>query len=273
MNPLRTTRLTLWMIIAILTPSLSELVRAQVGMASLKGLVTDSSGAVVPSAAVTLESVLQQFTRDTVTDSSGEYVIPAIPPGTYKLLVKASGFKPEGKTSFILSSGQASTLNVALDVAVASEEITVTEAPPLLQTSDATVGTVVQSKQLNELPMLGRNFTSIMLVAPGVNPVGPPDSVNLSVGGLSMNPSVYGQRQRDNNYTLDGVGNNEPLFNGVPMFPPPEAIGEMKIESGISSGASGYASGANVNLVTKSGTRDFHQPNAVSGAPFHASGQ
>ena len=104
MSPLKTTRLTFWMIIALLIPSLSEAVRAQVGMASLKGLVTDASGAVVPNAAVTLESVVQQFTRDTVTDSSGEYVIRAIPPGTYKLLVKASGFKPEAKTSFILSA-------------------------------------------------------------------------------------------------------------------------------------------------------------------------
>ena len=231
---------------------------AQRGTATLSGTVTDASQAAVPSAEVTLESSTQQFHRVTVTNDVGQYVITAIPPGIYKLLIKASGFADETLTDITLSSGQASTLNASLKVGKAAEEITVSAAPPLLQSATATVGTVVGSKQLNELPMLGRNFTSIILIAPGVAPVPPPDSVNLSVGGLSLNPSVYGQRQRDNNFTLDGVGNNEPLFNGIPMFPPPEAINEMKVESGMTSGASGHASGANVNLVTKSGTKEYH---------------
>jgi len=231
---------------------------AQRSTATLSGTVTDPSQAAIPSAEITLESTTQQFNRVTVTNDIGQYVITAIPPGMYKLVIKASGFADEALTNITLSSGQASTLNASLKVGKAAEQITVSEAPPLLQSATATVGTVVDSKQLTELPMLGRNFTSMILIAPGVAPVPPPDSVNLSVGGLSLNPSVYGQRQRDNNFSLDGVGNNEPLFNGIPMFPPPEAINEMKIESGMSSGASGHASGANVNLVTKSGGKEYH---------------
>ncbi len=91
----------------------------------------------------------------------------------YKLLIKASGFADETLTDITLSSGQASTLNASLKVGRAAEEITVSAAPPLLQSATATVGTVVGSKQLNELPMLGRNFTSIILIAPGVAPVPP----------------------------------------------------------------------------------------------------
>ena len=256
---LRSFWLTALVLGAVLSPfGLAPLVHAQRGTATLSGTVTDASQAAVPAAEVTLESTTQQFNRVTRTNDVGQYVITAIPPGMYKLLIKASGFADETLTDITLSSGQASTLNASLKVGRAAEEITVSAAPPLLQSAKATVGTVVGSKQLNELPMLGRNFTSIILIAPGVAPVPPPDSVNLSVGGLSINPSVYGQRQRDNNFSLDGVGNNEPLFNGIPMFPPPEAINEMKVESGMTSGASGHASGANVNLVTKSGTNEYH---------------
>jgi hypothetical protein len=232
---------------------------AQVGTATLSGVIADASGASVPNAEVSLESLLRQFSRKAVSNISGEYVIPAIPPGTYKLIVTAQGFGYETRTDIPLSSGQSSTLNVALTVSGATQQVTVLEAPPLLQTTTATVGTVVQTSQINELPLLGRNFTTLTTIAPGVAPVNAPDGGSpSSVGGTGVNPSVYGQRQRDNDYTLDGVGNNEPLFSGIPMLPPPEAIAEMKIESGMSSGAYGHAAGASINLVTKAGTRQFH---------------
>src|SRR5581483_1589157 len=231
---------------------------AQVGTATLSGVVTDASGSSVPNAEVSMESELQKYSRRARTGVSGEYVIPAIPPGTYRLTVQAQGFTNETRTDIPLSSGQSSTLNVVLNVAGATQQVTVVEAPPLLQTTTATVGTAVETKQLNELPTLGRNFTNLILIAPGVTPLGPPDSTNLSATQTAINPSVYGQRQRDNNFTLDGVGNNEPLFNAIPISPPPEAIAEMKIESGMSSGAYGHASGANINVVTKSGTNALH---------------
>ena len=124
---------------------------AQLGTASLSGTVQDPSGSIVPKAEITLESTLQTFSRVAMTDSEGAYVIPAIPPGSYRLVVRAQGFKPETIPGFALSSGQASTLNVTLVLMSAAEQITVTEAPALLQTTTATVGSVVQSKQVNEL--------------------------------------------------------------------------------------------------------------------------
>ena len=152
----------------------SAALHAQVGTASLKGVIADPSGAVIPDAQITLESTLLQFVRTAESDTAGNYVIYSIPPGEYELLVEVPGFAPEKRSNISLSSGQASTLNVTLRVAATTAEITVLEAPPLLQTSDATLGTAVESKQIRELPLLGRNYTSLMLVLPGSAPVPSP---------------------------------------------------------------------------------------------------
>lgn len=233
-------------------------VPAQVGTATLSGAVTDPSGGAVPNAQVRLESTERRFIREAATDSVGSYVFSALPPGMYQLIAIAPAFREEKITDVTLSSGQASTLNVSLKLTATTEQVTVTEAPPLLQTTNATVGSSVDGKQMMELPLLGRNFTRAMWLVPGVTPVDSSDTYNRSVAGLAVNPSFYGQRQRDNNFTLDGVGNKDPLFQHVNLSPPPDAIAEMKIESAMVSGAYGHASGANVNVVTKSGTNSFH---------------
>ena len=231
---------------------------AQVGTATLSGSVADPSGAMVVNAQVVLESTERRFTREVTTDTSGTYILTALPPGSYQLIVRAAGFRDERMTEIVLSSGQASTLSVTLNLQSAAEQVTVTEAPPLLQTTTATVGSTVEAKQVTELPLLGRNFTRAMLIVPGVSAVDSSDTYNRSVGNLAVNPSFYGQRQRDNNFMLDGVKNKDPLFQHINLSPPVEAIAEMKIESGISSGAYGSSSGANINVVTKSGTNEFH---------------
>lgn len=248
---------------------------AQLGTATLSGSVTDPSGSTVPNASVLLESTERKFVRETITNSLGAYTFTALPPGGYQLIAKASGFRDEKITEVVLSSGQASTLNVAMKLGAATEQVTVTEAPPLLQTTNATVGATVDSKQVRELPILGRNFTRALLIAPGVNAVDSSDTYNRSVAGLAVNPSFYGQRQRNNNFTLDGVGNKDSLFQHINLSPPLESIAELKIESGMSTGAYGHASGANINVVTKSGTRElhgdvweYHRNNAINAASF-----
>ena len=140
----------------------------QVGTATLSGTVTDPTGAVIPRAEVVLKRSLQQFSRQSVTEVHGEYVIPAIPPGKYELAIRAKGFADETRTDISLDSGQASTLNIAMNVAGATQQVLVSEAP-LLQTTTATVGTVVATEQIQQLPLLGRVFTSLLLVAPGVS--------------------------------------------------------------------------------------------------------
>src|SRR5262249_11172996 len=138
---------------AFLSFSLAPL-RGQVGTASLAGLVTDPTGASVVNATVTLESITQKYSRSTVTGAAGEYKIPALPPGEYKLVIQASGFQTATETGVSLSSGQASTLGVTLALAGTSEQVTVSEAPPLLQTESATLGTTIPGRHVTELPIL-----------------------------------------------------------------------------------------------------------------------
>jgi hypothetical protein len=238
---------------------------AQLATATLSGVVNDTSGAGVPNAQVTLQSMLEQASRETVTDATGAYVIPAILPGTYKLVVKASGFQAQTLTNIVLLAGQGSTLNVTLTVGKTITEMEVKEAPPLLQTTTATVGSEVTGSEFVALPLLGRSFQSLLAILPGVAYVST-DAYNFSIGGgggydslgASVNPSVYGQRNRDNNYMIDGVPNDQVSYNGVPMYPPPESIAEMKVETGADSGAYGWSAGATIMLVTKSGTNRYH---------------
>src|ERR1043166_5475982 len=113
---------------------------AQMGTATLGGIVTDPSGSAIPNVQVTLASSTEKASRQTVTDAAGQYVIPAITPGTYELIVKAGGFQPQTLTGIVLTSGQGSTLNVSMKISEALQEMTVNAAPPLLETTTATLG-------------------------------------------------------------------------------------------------------------------------------------
>jgi carboxypeptidase family protein len=249
----------------VLALAFSVDLKAQLATATLSGVVSDPTGAGIPGAQVTLQSTLEQASRETVTDSTGAYVIPAILPGTYQLVVRASSFQTQTLINIVLVAGQGSTLNATLTVAKAVTEVEVKEAPPLLQTTTATVGSEVTGTQFVALPLLGRSFQSLLAILPGVAYVST-DAYNFSIGGgggydslgASVNPSVYGQRNRDNNYTIDGVPNDQVSYNGIPMYPPPESIAEMKVETGADSGAYGWSAGATIMLVTKSGTNRYH---------------
>ena len=231
---------------------------AQVGTATLTGTVTDPANAAVPNASVVLDGVETKSHRVTVSNAAGLYVIPAIEPGVYQLTVTASGFSTKSLTSISLRSGQSTTLNVALAIGAQSQTVEVKATAPLLQTGTASLGAEVSPTEMTKAPLLGRNFTSLIAILPGAGSVADNHGDNSSVAKVALNPSMYGQRQRDNDYTLDGVVNNEPLFSTIGIYPPPEAIAEMKVESGSDSGAVGWASGANINIVTKSGTNDYH---------------
>jgi len=166
-------------------------------------------------------------------------------------------FRPHAVDNIILSSGQGSTLNLALIVGPETQQVNVTEESHLLESTTATLGNVVNSQQLASLPLLGRSLQSLLLTLPGVAPI-QNVRLNYSPNGVGINASIRGHRPRNNAYMLDGVPNVEILFGAVPMFPPPEAIAEMKVQSGMDSGTHGFAAGANIDVVTKAGTNDYH---------------
>lgn len=245
---------------AIILAGLCQPLHAQLGMATLSGSISDPSGAGIPGATVDLMSSTEQASHRLSADSAGKYYIPAIVPGTYQLSVSANGFDSKTITGISLSSGQGSTLNVTLTVGKSVTQVTVNEAAPLLDTTTATVGAEVNTKQFVELPMLGRNFTSLVDILPGVVNIPSADAFysTSGVNGGAVLPAIYGQRPRDTYYSIDEAPNQSVMANILGILPPPEAISEMKVESGMTTGAFGWASGANVNVVTKSGTNQYH---------------
>lgn len=236
--------------------------QAQTNTAALKGTISDASGAGIPGATVSLESVARKLSRQTVTDATGTYVLPALEPDTYKLVVTAQGFTTQTTENITLDSGQGSTLNVTMQVGSSVTHVTVTEHAPLLDTTTATLGATIESSMVTDIPLSGRNFADMLLLVPGASepnrsyypgpsPVNPGES---NFGDVA----IYGQRPRSNLFTVDGIPDAETLFSGIPVFPPPEAIAEMKIQSGMDSGAYGWGAGANINTVTRSGGNAYH---------------
>jgi hypothetical protein len=239
--------------------SMVSIAFAQVGTASLSGTITDATGAVVPNAAVILHSTQGAFTRTVRTGTDGLYVLSSLQPGSYEFSIQAAGFQDQKNVRVELSSGQAATLNVTLTVAGASAQVTVEAVAPVIQNTSASLGTIVNSQQITSLPVLGGSFLNALVVAPATVPVAAPGTTyNYSPVNQNVMPSVFGQRQKDNAFLLDGVENRDPDFLGIPMYPPPAAIAEMKVDSGVGSSVYGHGSGATVNVVTKSGSDRWH---------------
>jgi hypothetical protein len=234
-------------------------VQAQVGEASLAGLVSDPTGAVVPQAQIALHGLDGAIIRSVTSRQDGTYLIPTLLPGSYSLTVSAAGFETQRTESFDLTSGQTAAINFNLRVANSSTQVTVQDIRPVLQTTSESIGATLTASEMTSIPLLGRSFLNAVSLAPGVVPVPPAGSTtNHSPVSQSTIPSVFGQRQKDNNILMDGVENRDPNLLGVAIYPPPDAIREMTVDSGVGSSAYGHASGATIDVVTKSGTPSYH---------------
>ena len=232
---------------------------AQVGNSSLTGQISDPSGASVRNAQVTLHGADESFVRTATSGADGSYLIPTLPPGNYRVTVAATGFATQETQAFELTSGQTAALSFKLKVATQSAQVVVEDTAPVLQTTSESIGTSLSADEMSSIPLLGRSFLNALSLAPGVVPVPPAGSTtNHSPVSQSTMPSVFGQWQKDNNFLMDGVENRDPNLLGVAIYPPPDAIKEMTIDSGVGSSAYGHASGATIDVVTKSGTSAWH---------------
>jgi hypothetical protein len=233
---------------------------AQTVNGSFSGSVLDQAGATIPDAAVKITNPATGQTRETRTGSAGGYVLPDVAPGIYDFNVSSPGFANLTSPGVTLLVNQNATLDFHLKPGTVNENVTVSGQTVLADTVDSTIGTVVDAEQVAQLPLNGRQFTQLTLLTPGAAPQSTGQQAFFEVksdyGGIS--PAVNGARAEMNNFTIDGVQNNELFFNFAAISPPPDAIGEFKIQTAISSGAFGRAAGANINVVTKSGTNDLH---------------
>ena len=227
------------------------------------GTVTDPSKAAVTDAAVTVKNKSTGLERTARTGSEGEYVVPLLPPGNYTVTVAASGFKTQTSSDIIVEVATTATVNVRLQLGESTQTITVEAASEVLQTDSAANGGVVNDKTVPALPLSSRNYTQILDLQPGVSGSVPNAT---SLGKNSVDVFVNGGRIMDNSYQMDGqdVGNMETQGTGSILsiggisIPSPDAIQEFKVQTSLYDASYGRGAGANVNVVTKSGTDKIH---------------
>jgi len=231
----------------------------QVDEGSITGTVQDTSGAVVAGAHVTLVNNDVGLRLETVTGGSGSYSFSPVRIGHYSIEATAPGFSKTTQENLQVAVAQNLQVNVQLKPGAATETVTVTEAPPQLQTEDASLGQVVDSQEVNALPLNGRNFTFLAQLGAGVNTPQADTRGNAASGAFSAN----GLRPAQNNYLLDGIDNNSnavDFLNGTNfvILPPVDAIQEFKVQTGDFAAELGRSAGAVLNATIKSGTNSIH---------------
>jgi hypothetical protein len=249
---------------------------AQGTNAAINGQITDPQGRVVPDTEVQAVEIDTNVVYPTKTNGSGIYVIADVPPGMYRLMVRKAGFKVINKTDITLHVQDILEQNFALEVGSTSESVTVSGEGIVLNTTDASVGTVVDQKFVANMPLNGRSFQDLISMTPGVVTQSPQNS-NQAIGG-SGDFSVNGQRPESNYYTVDGVTANVSGGNGGGVSEPStggtigastalgttqslisvDALQEFRAESSTYSSEYGRSPGGQFSLVTRSGTNAFH---------------
>lgn len=250
------------LIVSILA-TISGVATAQTITGTVRGTITDPSGAVVAGAQIVATNTDTGVSTSTVSDQNGFYNIQFLPIGPYKVTATASGFATSSVGPISLQIDQIAKIDIKLQVGQATTSVSVAaETAPLLQTQDATLGTTISATKLTAIPLSGQNFSAATVFVPGA--VAPRYDLMGSSNGTERDtnaatlPSFNGNRQQTNNYVLDGVEINETLNNVVGYNPAPEAIQEMRVITGNAHAEYGNVNGGEVIMVTKGGTNQFH---------------
>ena len=225
---------------------------------SLTGVVTDSSGAVIPGVKVTLTDVGKNLDFTAITDVAGRYVIRALPPSTYRLKVEAGGFATRVQDNIVLAVNQSTSVDVELQVGTTAQKIEVVAGPALLATQDASTGQEIQRSFINDLPLLGRSVFDLSALAPGVTQVS-----GASIGGGVVNNFISnGSRGAQADIIADGATTtNYEQNTGIQttMYSPSvDMVQEFKLQQSNFSAEIGFSGSTVINMVTRSGTNDFH---------------
>src|SRR5713101_3672495 len=275
-----------WSVFLVLSLALCLVmpVLAQNDRASITGRVTDPSGANVVGASVKATNINTGASFEATTNDDGRFVVPSIlQVGQYRVEATKPGFKTAVSDNIELRIGDVREVDLTLQVGATTESVTVTSEVPLLNTETSSQGAVIVGRQITELPLRDRNFTNLALLTPGVSRditavltdssyfnQGDPNAGGNGVtdsrgdtpaarfgrsGGAAI--SANGLRPGNNNFTLDGVDNNEPIFGSIGVFPNPDAIQEFRVDTSMAKSEAGRG-GAQINTTYKSGTNEIH---------------
>lgn len=241
----------------VLCFGIAGLSRAQNESGSISGNVLDPQHKAVPNAPVTVTSGDQKFSTSANTDNEGHYSFPVLPPGTYELSIAATGFKAFQQQGVVLHVNDKLVLpDISLEVGTISESVTVTSVAPTLKTESAELSDTLENKQMQNIAVNGRSPLSLVTLTPGVA-----SQVSVETAGTAgiSEFSANGTRNNSNNLTINGIGDIDTGLNGVQNVTVSlDSVQEFTILTGIYQAQYGRSSGAQVNLVTKSGTSQFH---------------
>jgi len=224
----------------------------------LEGLITDPSGAVIPQAQVTLKNTASGQVRHTQTDAQGFYTFPLMPVGVYDLTVASPGFATRTVQGLALQVGRSDRIDLTLQLARGQSAVQVEARPPLVQTASPAIGDEISNQRVTSLPLNGRQFSQPALLAAGAVPPYPNGATRqFNTPGLGLGFSVDGQRSERNNFSLDGITLIEPFAYSLTASPSVDAIREFRVVENSYSADQGLVSGAQVNIVSRSGSNRF----------------
>ncbi|HEX8847188.1 MAG TPA: TonB-dependent receptor [Pyrinomonadaceae bacterium] len=259
---------------------------AQTNKGTITGNVTDQNGGAVVGATVTVVNVETNAEKTATTDDSGSYEVPLLDPGNYRVTVSAPNFRKTIQENVKLETASRQPVDVVLQAGEVGAEVTITAAPQLVESESSDRGSVVTGREVTELPLSGRNFTQLATLTPGVSRVtigtlsdarannnGDPNAGGQGPGGGDARGSTEsarfarsggavlsanGQRPTNNNFSVDGVDNNEPQFGTIGVFVNPDAIAEFKVTTSVPPAEIGRGGGAVINTSFRSGSNEFH---------------
>jgi len=241
--------------------SFARFAQAQLTNGDVIGTVTDTTGAVIPGAKVTLTNLGTKVAAATTTNGTGDYTFNLLIPGQYTVTIEAKGFKKLLIPGFALAAGDRLRENANMQLGNMEETVQVTTSAPLLQTDSSTVQSTVTERSVQDLPLNGRNFINLVTAQPGVN-AGSPTAISSGQRpndrAANSTVSANGQPDMYNNEMIDGMDNNVRAQGLMGISPSVDAIAEVQVQTNNVSADVGFAAGAVVNIVTKSGTDTFH---------------
>jgi hypothetical protein len=265
------------LVAAALSVFLAAPATAQLTTGTISGQVADEGGLALPGASVTITNTETGATRTVTTDSQGNYLVTALPPGLYRVNVTMSNFRPFLQEEFRLAVGQNARVDARLEVGGVTEEVSVVASSLRVDTRSSAVVTVVDPQRMQELPMLNRSVLTLAVLAPGITDVSVPDAVTDQRSAPTVNSAATGSRTNQNDLQLDGATLTTSLYNRASNLPSPDSIQEFQVLTNSYSAEYGRGGGTSLLAITKSGGNrfrwsawEYYRDDALNGVNYFA---
>jgi len=230
----------------------------QTTVASLTGIVRDPSGAVVPGVTITVRNARTNETRTVQSDENGLYRVLNLLPGEYALRAEMTGFRPFAQSGITLEVAQAARLDIVLQPGEVREEVVIVAQVPLVNTENANIGTVINRREVLELPLNGRQYLQLAYLVPGASPAIKAHVTLRGSGPNNIGLQLSGGRASNNSYLIDGIESSGFRFRNTSLQPSIEMVQEFRVQTSPYDPQYGFFSNGQVNVATKSGTNELH---------------